>query len=67
MNDVVNSHTSATAISVHRLVQVNATFVVCQAQNDDAQAPSVKDDLKAAFAAAKKTASAKGVRIPRRA
>jgi carboxymethylenebutenolidase len=40
-----------------QIAKINAAFVVCQAQNDDAQAPTVKDDLKAAFAAAKKKAS----------
>jgi carboxymethylenebutenolidase len=44
--------------SPHLLIpKTNAAFVVAQAQNDDAQAPTVKDDLKAAFAAAKKTAT----------
>jgi carboxymethylenebutenolidase len=44
--------------SPHLLIaKTNATYLVCQAQNDDATAPTVKDDLKAAFAAAKRTAS----------
>jgi carboxymethylenebutenolidase len=44
--------------SPHLLIaKSNATYLVCQAQNDDATAPTVKDDLKAAFAAAKRTAS----------
>jgi carboxymethylenebutenolidase len=44
--------------SPHLLIaKTNATYLVCQAQNDDAQQPTVKDDLKAAFAAAHKTAS----------
>ncbi len=44
--------------SPHLLIaKTNAAYVVGQAKNDDAQAPTVKDDLKAAFAAAKKTAT----------
>jgi carboxymethylenebutenolidase len=44
--------------SPHLLIaKTNATYLVCQAQNDDATAPTVKDDLKTAFAAAKRTAS----------
>ena len=44
--------------SPHLLIaKTNAAFLVCQAQNDDASNPKVKDDLKAAFAAANKTAS----------
>ena len=44
--------------SPHLLIaKSNATYLVCQAQNDDAQAPTVKDDLKAAFAAAKRPAT----------
>jgi len=39
------------------LAKTNATFLVCQAQNDDAQQPQMKDDLKAAFVAAKRTAT----------
>lgn len=39
--------------SPHLLIpRTRASFLVLQAQNDDAQQPSVKDDLKAAFAAA---------------
>ena len=34
-----------------------STWLVLQAQNDDAQQPQVKDDLKAAFAAAKRKAT----------
>ena len=46
------------ANSPHLLIpKTNAAYLVCQAQNDDMQQPQVKDDLKAAFAAAKKTAS----------
>jgi carboxymethylenebutenolidase len=46
------------ANSPHLLIpKTRATFVVCQAQNDDKQQPTVKDDLKAAFTAAKRTAS----------
>ena len=46
------------ANSPHLLIaKTNAAYLVCQAQNDDANAPTMKDDLKAAFAAAKKTAT----------
>ena len=46
------------ANSPHLLIpKTNAAYLVCQAQNDDMQQPQVKDDLKAAFAAAKKTAT----------
>ena len=46
------------ANSPHLLIaKTNATYLVCQAQNDDAQQPTVKDDLKAAFAAAKRPAT----------
>jgi carboxymethylenebutenolidase len=44
--------------SPHLLIpKTQAAFLVCQAQNDDASNPKVKDDLKAAFAAAGKTAT----------
>jgi carboxymethylenebutenolidase len=44
--------------SPHLLIpKTQASFLVLQAQNDDAQQPTVKDDLKAAFAAAGKTAT----------
>ncbi|HUO22679.1 MAG TPA: dienelactone hydrolase family protein [Caulobacteraceae bacterium] len=44
--------------SPHLLIsKTNATFVVCQARNDDAQQPTVKDALKAAFAAAGRPAT----------
>jgi carboxymethylenebutenolidase len=44
--------------SPHLLIaKTNAAFLVCQAQNDDATQPTLKDDLKAAFAAAGKTAT----------
>jgi carboxymethylenebutenolidase len=44
--------------SPHLLIaKTNAAYLVCQAQNDDATNPKVKDDLKAAFTAAGKTAS----------
>ena len=44
--------------SPHLLIaKTNASFLVCQAQNDDATQPKLKDDLKAAFAAAGKTAT----------
>jgi carboxymethylenebutenolidase len=46
------------ANSPHLLIaKTNAAFLVCQAQNDDKQMPQMKDDLKAAFAAAKHTAT----------
>ena len=46
------------ADSPHLLIpKTRATFVVCQAQNDDAMQPQVKDDLKTAFAAAKRSAT----------
>jgi carboxymethylenebutenolidase len=39
--------------SPHLLIpKTNAAFLVCQAQNDDASNPKMKEDLKAAFAAA---------------
>jgi carboxymethylenebutenolidase len=42
------------ANSPHLLIpKTKATWLVCQAQNDDAMQPTVKDDLKAAFGAAK--------------
>ena len=44
--------------SPHLLIaKTNAAYLVCQAQNDDASNPKMKDDLKAAFAAAGKTAT----------
>jgi carboxymethylenebutenolidase len=44
--------------SPHLLIpKTNAAFLVLQAQNDDATQPKVKDDLKAAFAAAGKQAT----------
>ncbi|MBV9550781.1 MAG: dienelactone hydrolase family protein [Alphaproteobacteria bacterium] len=44
--------------SPHLLIaKSNAAYLVCQAQNDDAQMPQVKDDLKAAFSAARRTAT----------
>ena len=44
--------------SPHLLIpRTNAAFLVCQAQNDDATQPTLKDDLKTAFAAAHKTAT----------
>jgi len=44
--------------SPHLLIaKTNASYLVCQAQNDDASQPQMKDDLKAAFAAAGKTAT----------
>ncbi len=53
-----NGMVTKDADSPHLLIaKTNAAYLVCQAQNDDKTAPTVKDDLKAAFAAAKKTAS----------
>jgi carboxymethylenebutenolidase len=44
--------------SPHLLIpKTNATFLVCQAQNDDMAMPEVKDALKAAFAAAHRPAT----------
>ena len=44
--------------SPHLLIpKTRATFLVLQAQNDDAQQPQVKDQLKAAFAAAHRPAT----------
>ena len=44
--------------SPHLLIaKTNAAYLVCQAQNDDKTNPKMKDDLKAAFMAAKKTAT----------
>jgi len=44
--------------SPHLLIpKTNAAYLVCQAQNDDASNPKVKDELKAAFAAAGRTAT----------
>ncbi|HYM18418.1 MAG TPA: dienelactone hydrolase family protein [Micropepsaceae bacterium] len=46
------------ANSPHLLIpKTKATWLVCQAQNDDAMQPKVKDDLKAAFGAAKVSAT----------
>ena len=44
--------------SPHLLIaKTNSAYLICQAQNDDAQNPKMKDDLKAAFTAAGKTAT----------
>lgn len=44
--------------SPHLLIpRTQAAFLVCQAQNDDASNPKVKDDLKTAFAAAGRPAT----------
>ena len=44
--------------SPHLLIpKTNASFLVLQAQNDDATQPTVKDDLKAAFTAANRPAT----------
>ena len=46
------------ANSPHLLIpKTSATYLVCQAQNDDMQQPQMKEDLKAAFAAAKRPAT----------
>jgi carboxymethylenebutenolidase len=46
------------ANSPHLLIaRTNAAFLVCQAQNDDRTQPQMKDELKAAFAAARRTAT----------
>lgn len=46
------------ANSPHLLIpKTNATYLVCQAQNDDMQQPQMKEDLKAAFTAAKRPAT----------
>ena len=53
-----NGLVTANPDSPHLLIpKTNASFLVCQAQNDDAQMPKVKDDLKAAFDAAKRPAT----------
>jgi len=39
------------------IAKTNATYLVCQAQNDDMQQPQMKEDLKAAFVAAKRPAT----------
>ncbi len=44
--------------SPHLLIaKTHASYLVCQAQNDDATNPKLKDDLKAAFAAANRPAT----------
>jgi len=46
------------ANSPHLLIaKTNAAYLVCHAQNDDKNQPGMKDELKAAFVAAKKTAT----------
>jgi carboxymethylenebutenolidase len=46
------------ANSPHLLIaKTNAAYLVAHAQNDDAQAPQMKDELKATFTAARKTAT----------
>jgi carboxymethylenebutenolidase len=46
------------ANSPHLLIaKSNAAYLVAQAQNDDSTAPQMKDELKAAFTAARKTAT----------
>jgi carboxymethylenebutenolidase len=46
------------ANSPHLLIAgTTATYLVCQAQNDDARQPQMKDELKAAFAAAGRPAT----------
>ena len=49
---------TTTPASPHLLIpKTNAAYLICVAQNDDARAPADKDTLKAAFAAAGKTAT----------
>ena len=44
--------------SPHLLIaKTQAAYLICQARNDDAQNPKMKEDIKAAFAAAGKTAT----------
>jgi carboxymethylenebutenolidase len=44
--------------SPHLLIpKTNAAYLIAKARNDDAKEPTVKDDLKAAFAAANRTAT----------
>jgi carboxymethylenebutenolidase len=46
------------AASPHLLIpKTNATFLVCQAQNDDMAMPQMKDELKTAFAAGHRSAN----------
>jgi carboxymethylenebutenolidase len=53
-----NGLVTKTPNSPHLLIaKTNASFLVCQAQNDDAQNPQMKDELKAAFAAAGRQAT----------
>jgi carboxymethylenebutenolidase len=53
-----NGLVTANPNSPHLLIaKTNASYLVCQAQNDDAQNPKMKDDLKAAFTAAKRPAT----------
>ena len=53
-----NVQVTKDANSPHLLIpKTRATFVVCQAQNDDMQQPQVKDELKAAFEAAHRPAT----------
>lgn len=49
---------TANANSPHLLIpKTNAVYLIAHARNDDARDPKVKDDLKAAFAAANRTAT----------
>lgn len=49
---------SKTPNSPHLLIsKTNASYLICHAQNDDAQNPQMKEDLKAAFAAANRPAT----------
>jgi len=53
-----NGLVTANPNSPHLLItKTSAAYLVCQAQNDDAQNPKMKDDLKAAFVAAKHQAT----------
>ena len=53
-----NGLVTANPNSPHLLIaKTNASYLVCQAQNDDAQNPKMKDDLRGAFTAAKRPAT----------
>lgn len=53
-----NSLVTAAPNSPHLLIaKTNAAFLVCQARNDDAKEPGMKDALKAAFVAAHRSAT----------
>ena len=53
-----NTLVTKEADSPHLLIpKINASFMIAQAQNDDMAHPTAKDELKAAFAAAKRPAT----------